>query len=250
MKLNYMQCWNGALQILRDHKEAILAIAGVFVFLPPLVMGQMVGQPSLEGLTDASEIQAVQFAFLSENWGYLLIANLLVIFGMVTIYVFIAQPANISVNDALNKAAKTFVVFIMANILTAIVTILGLFLFIIPGLYVAARLSLVPMFVAENDDWNPINALEDSWKATKNNGFSILLFLFMVILVALITILVGQMVIGLIIGVATGGTGWLLLQNFFGSLFTTIFQILMIGIVASIYRELTGKSPEVSEVFN
>lgn len=250
MKLNYMQCWNGALEILRDHKEAILAIAGVFVFLPPLIMGQIVGQPSLEGLTDTSEIQAIQLAFFSENWGYFLIANLLVIFGLVTIYVFIAQPASISVSDALSKAAKTVIVFILANILTAIVTILGLFLFVIPGFYVAARLSLVPMFVAGNDDWNPINALEDSWRATKNNGFSILLFLLMVILVAFITIIVAQLVIGLIIGIATGGAGWLLLQNFFGSLFTTVFQILMIGIVASIYRELTGKSTEVGEVFN
>ena len=43
MKLNYVECWSGAMAILRDHKEAILAIAGVFLFLPTLLMGPICG---------------------------------------------------------------------------------------------------------------------------------------------------------------------------------------------------------------
>ncbi|VAV92326.1 hypothetical protein MNBD_ALPHA04-2366, partial [hydrothermal vent metagenome] len=40
MKLDYMECWNGAMALLGKHKEALLAIAGVFIFLPPVITAQ------------------------------------------------------------------------------------------------------------------------------------------------------------------------------------------------------------------
>ena len=58
-KLNYMQCWNGAMALLGAHKEAILAIAGVFLFLPTFLMAHFVEPPILTG--DESALVAWPF---------------------------------------------------------------------------------------------------------------------------------------------------------------------------------------------
>ena len=66
-----------------------------------------------------------------------------------------------------------FLSFLIANILTGLATFAGILLFIIPGLYVACRLILVPIIIADHGERNPLEALKKSWESTKDNGFSI-----------------------------------------------------------------------------
>lgn len=249
MKLNYMECWNGAMAILRDHKEAILAIAGVFLFLPTLLMAQFVGQPSLEGTEDLNAITAAYSEFFSENISAIIVSNLLISFGGFVIYFTIAPSHSGTVADDLGKALRLFLIFLIANILTGLATFAGMLLFIIPGLYAACRLILVPIIIADHGEKNPLEALMKSWESTKDNGFSILLLVLMIAIIGAITVGVIQMIIGVIIGLATGGAGWPLIENLVSALGGTALQILFTVLIGSIYYQLTGKGSDVGEVF-
>lgn len=252
MKLDYMECWNGAMALLGKHKEALLAIAGVFIFLPPVITAQFVGVPPIEGLTEPSAIQAAQLAFIAEHWPILVLSNFLTVFGGTALYILFSPSHKGTVADILSTALKLFIFFFLTSFLSGIATILGLLLLIIPGLYIMSRLSIASMFVTDQHERNPIEALKKSWNATKDNGFSILLFLFIIVLMGLITLLVAQLIIGLIVGLATGGTGWPLIENIFNSLFGSVFQIVLIAVIASLYRILTGQSDatNVEEIFS
>jgi len=250
MKINYMQCWNGAMAILRAHKEAILAIAGVFLFLPTLLMAQFVGQPVLDGSEDMSAIIANYTSFTQENLWPILLSNILMSFGGFALYVVICASPGATVGESLGIAFRFFLFFLIANILAGLATGIGLMLLIIPGLYVASRLSLIPVIVADRQERNPVEALKQSWAATKDNGFAILLLILMIALIGSIFLAVVQMLTGVAVGLATGGQGWPLITNIVATLLNTALAVILTAIIASIYRELTGKQTDVGEVFS
>ncbi len=250
MKLNYMQCWNGAMALLRDHKEAILAIAGVFVFLPTLLMAQFVGQPVLSGTEDLNAITAAYSTFFSENAVAIILSNLLISFGGFVIFFTIAPSHSGTVADDLSKAMRLFLIFLLANILTGLATFAGFLLLVIPGLYVACRLVLVPIIIADRGEKNPLEAVKKSWDHTKDNGFSILLLILIIAIIGAITVGVIQMLIGVVTGLATGGEGWPLIENLVSALGGAALQVLFTVVIGSIYYQLTGKGSDVAEVFS
>lgn len=250
MKLDYMVCWNDAMAMLGANKEAVAAIAGVFLFLPSLLWAYFVGEPPIEGLTDPEEIQAAQFAFLADNAFGLMLSNLVVGFGSLSLYVLLAPNRRDTVGDVLKAALALFLFFLIANIIVAFGMLLGFILFIIPGLYLLGRFSLVPMVIADQEERNPVEAIKKNWELTKGNGWSILLFLVMIILVGGITVLVAGLVVGLIVGLASGGAGWPFFESLFTSALGAAFQVILIAVIAAIYRQLSGKTQNVEEVFS
>lgn len=250
MKLNYMDCWNGAMAILREHKEAILAIAGVFLFLPSVLLTQFVGQPNVEGLTDSAAIQAANMAFFSENWFSYVLMLLVTAIGSLSIYTVFSPSFKGTVSDALVRSLGLLLYFIITNLIVAVLMAFATFMFIIPGLYLFGRLAVVPMIVADQQQRNPVNAIQESWKTTKNNGWAIFLFLLIILLMGMVTLIVISLVVGLLITLVSGGQGLPLLENVVTNLIGTGFQILLLAVVASIYGQLTQKDTNVGEVFS
>jgi len=250
MKLDYMQCWNGAMSLLAQHKEAILAVAGVFVFLPTILMAQFVGEPVLSGGEDADALIAAFSEHFNENAAAIILSNLLISFGGLVMYFTFAPSRSASLADDMSAAIKIFLFYLIASLLSGFATLAGLMLFILPGLYIAARLVLMPVYFADTSERSPIEVLKRSWEATKDNGFSILFFILMISIVCLITIGVLQAVIGVVTGLVSGGTGWPLLENLVASITGTAFQILLTAVISSIYIQMTGSKTDVQEVFN
>ena len=250
MKLDQMKCWNDAMALLGAHKEAVAAIAGVFILLPNLLWAQFVGEPPIEGMTDPAEINAAQFAFLVDHSFSLFASNLVIAFGTLALYILFAPNQQGTVADVLKAAAGLFIFFFIANIMVAFALFFGFILLIIPGLYLLGRFALVPMVVADRGERNPVEALKTNWALTKNNGWSIFFFLAIIILVGGITVLVAGLVAGLISGLINGGQGISLLENLVSSGLGTVFQVILVAVIASIYQQLTGKTQNVEEIFS
>lgn len=245
MKLNYMQCWNGAMALLGAHKEAVLAIAGVFLFLPTLLFAQYVVPPVLNGDEDIGRMYAIYISYFDENSFSIVASNLVMSFGGLAIYFALAPSRSNTVAEDLAAALKFFLWYLIANLLTALVTLPGFILFIIPGFYLTSRLILVPAVVADQGERSPIEMLKKSWALTKDNGFSILLFIAIIVIVGSITIGVLGAITGVIAGLATGGTGWPFIENLVASLTGTAFQLVLTAVIVSIYIELSGKKADV-----
>ncbi|WP_417622285.1 hypothetical protein [Parasphingorhabdus sp.] len=245
MKFNYMQCWNGAMGLLGAHKEAIIAIAGVFLFLPTLLFAQYVAQPILTGDEDMDGLFAIYSAYFNENALSIMASNLVISFGGLAIYFALAPSRDNTVAESLMAALKAFLVYLVANLLTGLVALPGLILFVIPGLYLTCRLILVPVIVADQQERNPIELLKKSWSLTKDNGFSILMFILIIAIVGTIAVSVVQAVTGVGVGLVTGGAGWPFIENLVAALVGTAFQLVLTVVTVSIYLELTGKKAAV-----
>ena len=249
-KLNYMQCWNGAMALLGAHKEAILAIAGVFLFMPTFLVAQFVEPPILTGDENANGLIAAYSLYFSENALSIIASNLVISFGGLAIYFTLAPSRSHTVAEDLSAALKAFLIYLLANLLTGLLTLAGFFFLVLPGLYLASRFALVPIVIVDQGERNPIEALRKSWSLTQSNGFSILLFVLIIAIVGTITIGALQAVTGIITGLATSGAGWLFIENLVASLTGTAFQIVLAVVIMSIYLELTGMKGSVRETFN
>jgi len=250
MKLDYMQCWNGAMALLVAHKEAILAIAGVFLFLPTLLFAQYVAPPVLTGEEDANALIAAYSVYFNENALAILASNLVMGFGGLAIYFALVPSRSHTVAENLGAALKFFVIYLLANLLSGLIILPGLLLFILPGLYLSCRFVLIPVILADQLERSPVELLKQSWSITRDNGFSILFFLAIIMVVGGITLNVLEAMTGVVVGLATGGEGWMLILNLVASLIGTIFQLIIYAVIVSIYIELTGKRTRVGEVFN
>ncbi len=250
MKLNYMQCWNGAMALLLAHKEAILAIAGVFIFLPTLLFAQFVVPPVFNGDEDGTAMLAIYSTYFSENSLSIMASNLVISFGSLAIYFALAPSRNGTVAENLVAALKIFLIYLLANLAIGLIALPGFILFIIPGLYLTARFIVVPVVIVDQRERNPIEALKRGWSLTKGNGFSILLFVAIIAVVGTITIGVLEAVTGVISRLATGGAGWPFIENLVAALTGTAFQLVLAAVITSIYIELRGKKAEVSEIFS
>jgi len=250
MKLNYMQCWNGAMSLLGANKEAVLAIAGVFIFLPTLLFAQFVVPPVFTGEEDGNAMLAIYSAYFSENSFSIMASNLVISFGSLAIYLALAPSRNSTVAEDLVAALKLFLIYLLANLAIAFIVLPGFLLFIIPGLYLTARFILVPVVIVDQWERNPIEAIRKSWSLTSKNGFSILLFILIIAVVGMITVGVLEAVTGVVTGLATGGAGWPFIENLVAALAGTAFQLVIAAVITSIYVELTGRKTAVNEVFN
>lgn len=241
MKLDYMQCWNGAMALLSSHKEAIVAIAGVFLFLPTLLFAQYVTPPMLTGEEDANALLAVYSAYFNDNAFAMVASNLMMGFGGLAIYFALVPSHSNTVAENLAAALRVFLIYLLANVLSGLIILSGLLLFILPGIYLACRFVLIPVILADQQERNAIELLKQSWSLTRGNGFAILFFLLIIMVVGVIAISVLEALTGIIVGLLTGGEGWMFILNLVSSLVETVFQLVLFAAIVSIYVELTGR---------
>lgn len=69
---------------------------------------------------------------------------------------------------------KNYVNIILASLLVFGLVIIGLIVFIVPGIYVACRLAFVSYLVMD-EGLDPVGAVEASWRLTKGHAFKIFL---------------------------------------------------------------------------
>ena len=63
-----------------------------------------------------------------------------------------------------------------AMVLSSIIILIGLFIFIIPGIFIAVRLCLVPFFLADKKELSVLDALDFSYNTTRGKEWKILVF--------------------------------------------------------------------------
>lgn len=86
--------------------------------------------------------------------------------------------------------------YILGGIINGLLVILGLVLLIIPGIFVAVRLSMWPYIMLEGES-NSIEAIKKSWKLTEGKVLKLIglyLVQFLVVLLGIIALLVGVVI--------------------------------------------------------
>ncbi|WP_075558610.1 hypothetical protein [Parabacteroides timonensis] len=99
--------------------------------------------------------------------------------------------------SAYGQQARKIITYLVANIFMGIIVLLGICLFVIPGIYLALRLQFYAALIVE-DDAGIIESLQRSWEITRGQGMS----LFMLMLAMIGICILGFILLGIGIFVA------------------------------------------------
>ncbi len=152
MRIDIGAACHDAVKIWRRDRDIIVAVAGVFFFLPNLLLELLVF-PAVRGSQRAADDQAaldVMMRFVSENIHWLALQSLAELVGVATLLALLLDPSRPTVGAALAGVARRLPVLIAAAMLVNIAIFAGLLMLLLPGLYIIGRASMVlPVLMAE-----------------------------------------------------------------------------------------------------
>lgn len=245
-KFDMGAAWDDTLLLLKSHTALIVAIAGVFFFLPALAFAWF-GPVPIEPPAGADFDQLM--ASFRESARQMIPGQIVValttMIGTVAILRLWLSRSGVSVGEALTFGLMLFPTMLVAQILSVIAIGIGVILLIIPGLYLVGRLALVAPAIADRAIYNPIDAIRTSWELTRNNGWAVFFFL---LLVALVIFIVALIIGGVLSVVAGSGPGFgSMVGGLVEALFGAVSSLFSTAVAAAAYRQLALRG--ASDVF-
>jgi hypothetical protein len=204
-KFDMGKAWSAASGLVASHRDLILAIAGVFLFLPPALVG-IFGPPApaVEGLP-APEMLAVLRQYYGDMLPYFLVTAVLGSIGTIAIARLYLGSRGMTVGATLVFALTVVITTVVAGLISGIAVGLATLLLIVPGLYLYARFAMVLPHVATTGDKNPLALLQGSWNATRGNGWRLVVYLVLIVIIGIVIYLLASGVFGLLLNAVLPG---------------------------------------------
>ena len=239
MRFSYNAVWEDTMALVRRHAPLLTAIAGVFLFLPALLIAVYLPPPEPPQGTDPSRALELLFAY------YQVAAPWRVLEGIVSMVGTLAMLRLVFARDTSVGGALVFGLlltpfYILLSIVLGVMFLIGFILLIIPGLYLLGRFAPAPALMVAENRRNPIEVVRRTFALTKGNGWSILGMVLIVLIVGLITIGVADALFGLVFILLLGQALGKLLSAVIASALAAAFSTLLIMLYAAIYRALAG----------
>lgn len=242
-KLNYNAVWAEAMALLKVHREAVIAIAGFFLFVGGWVFAYLLPQPDLAGIETFGGMADILNAHFRANWMYIVPAGLVGLYGGLVLYVLLTRRDLPTVGHALTKAMTFFVQYFLANLLATFAIVGGLFAFLLPGVYLAGRLAILPAVLADEPALGITGSIKRSWEVTKNAGWSVAFIIVCLTIMIWIVSQVAGLMIGLLCVLVAGPGGIPIIETGFAALFASIGAVISVALVVAIYRQLKARTP-------
>lgn len=155
----------------RRERALLLAVGAPFLFLPVFAL-QLLGDPVPVPVSATQAWLDRASAWAEANMLWHLLAELVVIYGTAVLALLLAAPSRPTVGEALTRALFLLPRFGLAALLVSLPVGLGLYLLILPGLYLQGRLALVPLLIAA-EPVSAAGALARSWRLTAPAGVAL-----------------------------------------------------------------------------
>ncbi|MGZ8419732.1 MAG: hypothetical protein ACXWU3_09650 [Allosphingosinicella sp.] len=235
MKLSYSAIWTDVVALLRSHASLIATVAGVFIFLPGLLVAYFLPQPEPASFDRMGLLWA---EYLSAHWPWLLLNSLVSMIGAIAILLLIFAR-DISVGGAIAAAVALLPAYFVAAILSSVAIGFGLVLLIVPGLYLLGRLGPVNAALVAEAHKNPIAAIRRCWALTEGHGWAILGLILIVAVAAAIVVGVAGTLLGIIFVLAAGQDVGQLLVLIVRTAGNSAMVVLLLRRTAALYRRLS-----------
>ncbi|KQM95453.1 hypothetical protein ASE70_01720 [Sphingomonas sp. Leaf22] len=156
MRLDIGAAVRDAVAIWRRDRDVIVAVAGVFFFLPNLALSLLLTTAQTQvsvgaaGAADERAMLAVMQAQLIDNAPWFGLQLLVELIGIAVLLTLLLDSTRPTVGEALRSVARRLPVLVAATLLVNAAKTVGLLLLVLPGLYVIGRVFVVmPVLVAE-----------------------------------------------------------------------------------------------------
>lgn len=171
MNPNFARLLADAWHVFRRDADIILRLAGPLVFLPTLAV-QLLCDP-MPPLPAEPGNEAAMEAWLNavSAWGqgnafWYVLADLVGMIGLAATATLLLAAGRPSVGDSLRIAVRRLGRFVLVNLLVAIPVGLGLWIFVLPGLFMQARLVAAVPAVAAQPSLSASGGIMRSWRIT------------------------------------------------------------------------------------
>ncbi|WP_375286716.1 hypothetical protein [Sphingomonas sp.] len=153
-----------AWSLFRRERSLLIAAGAPFLFLPPFAVQLLIDGPPLP-FAATQEWMDKAAVWAGANVGWYLLADVIVLYGMGVLALLLVAPERPNVAQALTRALRLLPRFVLAGMLAALAVGAGMYLLILPGLYLQARLVLVPLLIAA-EPLSATRAIGESWRRT------------------------------------------------------------------------------------
>ncbi len=240
MKFSADKAWEDMVALFRANREILLAVLGVFIFLPALAWSLAVAPPELK--PDGINNFANMMAWWNANALWYVLRALIELLGTASIFGLLLGRERPTVIEALRRTVTLLPSLLLANLLVGLLQIGGFFLLIIPGIYLIGRTMLATSVVVAEDARNPVVAVSRSLALTDKNGWRITAMFFLIVIVGLILTAAVASVFGALFrlifpeGLAATASGVV------ESVLESGITLALILMVVATYRQLSGQA--------
>lgn len=263
MRFDMSRAWNDAVAMISGNREVVLVVAGLFFFLPyvglVLAMPDVATMMPTAGSNDPEAAARFLTEFYGRIWWIVLVMVVLQAVGTLGL-LYLLTDRRPTVADALKFGLKALLPFLGMQILQSLIILVALLPLLaaigagsIPAailvglatlvalIYLLTKFSLATAVMAREQVLNPIAALARSWRLTRRNSLMMLLFYFLLGLVAVIVSAVVSPLSSLVFGllgaqVALFGTALV------SGLMNGVWVVLFLAVQAAIHDQLSGTS--------
>lgn len=243
MTFSYNAVWEDTGRLLRTHGALLAAIAGVFVFLPTLLVGHLFPPPEAPQGMDLNEYFRIFALYFKKNLIWFVLQSFVVMIGTAAMLRLVLAP-RVTVAGAIGYGLVLLPAYSILALMTNIIVFVGLLLFIVPGLYLWGRvLPAGPAMVAE-DRRNPVDALKRGFAISAGKGWAIVGLVLLVMIPGGILGWVIQLLTGIVLILAAGQELGMLLTAIVYCALSAALSTVLTMLSAAIYRALAapGKS--------
>lgn len=277
MQLDLGAAWNEATRMLKGNGQLLVAVAGVFLVLPSLILSVLTAEDTAnfmaememmgQGVNSPDAMLATLGNFYQSMGIGLFFVALAQMLGTLAILIIFLDANRPTVGESISQAARLFIPNLLAQIIIVIAAVvIGLVLALIIGVMVAAigetagiaiavllgiillvaaiwisfRLILTSPVIAAEKETNPITALKRSFGLTKGNSLRIFGLVLLVAIIAGILYAILAGIMGVIFTAILPTAGALVASGAVEALLSGVLSVILLAVYAAIYRQLTG----------
>jgi hypothetical protein len=242
-KFTQNEVWADTLRLTRTHLAALIAIAGVFNFLPTLLVNHFYPMADPSDGAGVQERVQLMLDYYRANALPVVLQSFVVMTGSAAMLRLVFARGG-TVGGAILFAIALLPVYSVLVVLLNLAVGAGFMLLFVPGLYLWGRLIPAgPAMVAE-DRRNPIDALKRGFALTEGHGWLIIgLYLLVVIPGTILAVVIWQLsgiLFILAAGQELGGLLSMIVLCAAEAAVTTVLTML----TAAVYRALAPQRPE------
>lgn len=236
MKLDTGAAWAQAMKLLGAHREVLVALAGVFLLLPPLFV-EIFAPFRPAGETFA--VLAAEFRVYIEANGPLLLAMTVIsTFGQAAILTIVLDRDQPTVAQALRVAIRLLPWLLLLNLLVGIVLAVASMALLIPALYLFGRLAVTGVVLVGEGRHSPVDAISRSWQVTRGNGWRSFFLIAVVAMVGWVISAAAGAIVGIAAKLLGGSAVALFFAAFVNALFGAALGLVLLLLYVAIYRQL------------
>lgn len=273
MRFDSSSAWHEATVSVSTNRDVLAAIAGVFFLLPGLASVILFSDFQAElmaNLSNPASIERVMDGMTGTVLAFSLTTFILQSVGYLALLALLTDKSRPTVGEALKLAMRAlptvlgaallFFAGYMATVLVlavvggglakvsgmAAIVVLAVFALIVGVVYAMVKFSLVLPVVVIEQTFNPIAAMQRSWRLTKGNSLRLFAFYMLLLIVYFVIIMVVTMItMALAIAILGQGKLAMLFGGAVSGIVGAAASVLLTAVIAAIHRQLAGPSAEV-----